>query len=54
MRGYLIFESLTRADLIKQINEGLNRGFVCQGGVCVTAESDNYSKMFYQAMILEK
>lgn len=52
--GYLIFESYDRADLIKQINEAFEKGFICQGEICITSENDNYSPKFYQAMIKDE
>lgn len=51
MEDYLIFESYERADLIKQVNEAFGKGFVCQGGVCVTSENNEYSAKYFQAMV---
>jgi len=51
MKTYLIFESYDRADLMKQVNEAFVKGYVCQGGICVTSENDLYSAKYFQAMV---
>ncbi len=36
--------------LIKQVNEYLKKGWICQGGIGVLSQGEHY-KVFYQAII---
>jgi hypothetical protein len=57
IKGYLIFESETRADLIEQINAAIReKGWTPQGGVSAAFSHGRMipRMMFYQAMIKEE
>lgn len=50
---YLICESYDICGLVKLVNENLNKGYACQGGVCVTSENEECGAVLYQAMIIK-
>jgi hypothetical protein len=50
---YLVCEAFTIVELVKLVNECLETGYVCQGGICSTSENDEYAAKLYQAMVLK-
>jgi hypothetical protein len=48
---YMVVEGLTELSMETKINEYLEQGWICQGGVAVTVSSGFGYKRFYQAMI---
>jgi hypothetical protein len=48
---YLICEDRHINELMKEVNEYLLKGYICQGGICSTSENEECSAKFYQAMV---
>lgn len=48
---YIILEAYSPVSLCEKVEEKLEEGYVCQGGVCVTSENEECASMLFQAMI---